>query len=249
MAKASDLTKKAKSLIGIKEGSAEHKALINLYNSFSPLPRGYKMKSTDSWCAMFGSVLAISCKATNIIPVECSCEQWIKLAKNLGIWIEDESITPKEGYYILYDWNDSGVGDNKGWSDHIGYVEKVENGVITVIEGNYNDSVKRRTIKVNAKTIRGYAAPKYDAESTATNSTKGGNIVNIELNVLKKGSKGEQVKTLQRLLIAMGYSCGSAGVDGSFGSATDAAVRKYQKNHSLAVDGSVGKNTWTSILK
>lgn len=78
---------------------------------------------------------------------------------------------------------------------------------------------------------------------------KGETTVKIELNVLKKGSKGEQVKTLQRLLIAMEYSCGSAGADGDFGNGTDAAVRKYQKNKKLTVDGIVGQTTWDSILK
>lgn len=71
--------------------------------------------------------------------------------------------------------------------------------------------------------------------------------VSIELKVLEKGSKGEQVKTLQRLLSAMKYNCGSA--DGVFGSGTDTAVRKYQKDKGLTVDGIVGKKTWESLLK
>lgn len=83
------------------------------------------------------------------------------------------------------------------------------------------------------------------AESTGT----GGKKVKIELNVLQKGAKGEQVKTLQRLLIAFGYDCGSSGVDGSFGNATLAAVKKYQKDNKLSIDGSVGEKTWTSLLK
>lgn len=73
--------------------------------------------------------------------------------------------------------------------------------------------------------------------------------VNIEMNVLKRGDKGEQVKTLQRLLISMKYSCGIKGVDGSFGKATLSAVEKYQKKNGLLVDGIVGANTWNSLLK
>lgn len=73
--------------------------------------------------------------------------------------------------------------------------------------------------------------------------------VNIEMTVLTKGSKGEQVKTLQRLLMAMGYNLGGYGADGSFGNATDSAVRAFQKAKGLAVDGSVGKATWNKILK
>lgn len=86
--------------------------------------------------------------------------------------------------------------------------------------------------------------------SLAKNTSKqGGKTVTITLSVLEKGSKGEEVKTLQRLLISMGYSCGTAGVDGDFGNSTLAAVKKYQSANKLVVDGSVGQKTWTSILK
>ncbi len=73
--------------------------------------------------------------------------------------------------------------------------------------------------------------------------------VNITLNVLRKGSKGQQVKALQRMLYAMGYSLGTKNpIDGDFGSKTDAAVRAYQRDNSLTVDGIVGAKTWTSLL-
>ena len=68
------------------------------------------------------------------------------------------------------------------------------------------------------------------------------------LPVLKKGAKGDSVKALQILLIGYGYSCGTYGADGSFGSATDKAVRAYQKAKGLEVDGSVGPATWSSLL-
>jgi hypothetical protein len=80
-------------------------------------------------------------------------------------------------------------------------------------------------------------------------STKGGNTVSIEMNVLTKGSTGEQVKTLQRLLMALDYDMGSYGADGSFGATTDKRVREFQKSKGLEVDGSVGQATWTKLLK
>lgn len=98
--------------------------------------------------------------------------------------------------------------------------------------------------------LDGAAASSVVAENkTNTTTSKGGNTVNITLSVLKKGSTGKEVKTLQRLLIALGFSCGSSGADGSFGNATLEAVKKYQKAKGLVVDGSVGSATWTSILK
>ena len=98
------------------------------------------------------------------MPTECGCEKMIELYKKLGSWIEDENRTPNPGDILFYDWNDNGKGDNKGWSDHVGIVETVKNGKITIIEGNYNEKVARRTIAVNAKGLRGYAVPKYDVE-------------------------------------------------------------------------------------
>lgn len=72
------------------------------------------------------------------------------------------------------------------------------------------------------------------------------NTVMVELSVLKKGSKGEEVKTLQRLLNAFGYNL---SVDGDFGSKTQSALRSYQKSNSLEVDGICGTNSWNSLLK
>ena len=72
------------------------------------------------------------------------------------------------------------------------------------------------------------------------------NTVTIELSVLKKGSKGEQVKTLQRLLNAFGNNL---SVDGDFGSKTYTALRSYQKQNKLEVDGVCGSQSWKSLLK
>ena len=74
-------------------------------------------------------------------------------------------------------------------------------------------------------------------------------VVTVRLLVLKKGSFGEEVKPLQRLLHAQGYGLGSLNpIDGDFGSMTDTAVKVYQKDNGLEVDGIVGQETWTHLL-
>lgn len=65
--------------------------------------------------------------------------------------------------------------------------------------------------------------------------------------ILKKGSKGEYVYTLQRLLVSKGYD--PKGIDGIFGPGCDAAVRKFQKDNKLVVDGCVGPKTWGALYK
>ena len=93
------------------------------------------------------------------------------------------------------------------------------------------------------------AAPDQDQSPSQTeqSTTGGGKKVMIELTTLRKNSKGEEVKTLQRLLTALGYPCGA--VDGIFGNNTLAGVTAFQKGHSLTADGIVGKDTWTALLK
>lgn len=152
------------SWIGCHEGDPVHKHIIDTYNSRKPLPRGYKVKYTDSWCATTVSAAAIECGYTDIIPCECSCQQMIDLLKVMGIWMESDSYVPKPGDIIFYDWQDSGVGDNVGWSDHVGIVEKCDGNIIVAIEGNNKDGVNRRSIQVNGKYIRGFGVPRYDKD-------------------------------------------------------------------------------------
>lgn len=168
---ASTLIKQAQSWIGCNEADGSHRKIIDVYNSHKPLARGYAVKYTDAWCSTFVSACAIACGMTDIIPTECGCGQFIELLKAKGIWIEDESVTPKPGYICLYDWDDNGVGNNTGWPDHIGIVESVNGSKFTVIEGNYSNSVKRRTLDVNGRYLRGFGAPKYDKEPSKTPDT------------------------------------------------------------------------------
>ena len=158
----------AQSWIGCKESDGSHKKIIDTYNSHTPLARGYKVSYTDAWCATFVTACAIKCGATDIIPKECSCNKMIELFKGLGCFIETDAYVPMPADILFYDWEDSGSGDNVGVSDHVGIVEKVSGDTITVIEGNYGNACKRRTLKVNGRYIRGYGVPKYDAETSAT---------------------------------------------------------------------------------
>lgn len=249
---------KAKSYMGAVEGGTQHKEILGIYNGHKPLARGYAMKVTDAWCACFASAMAIACNFTDIIPTEVGCGEYIKLFQKIGRWQESDAYVPKAGDYIFYDWDDSGKGDNVGGADHVGIVEKVENGVITVIEGNKNDRVERRAIAVNGRFIRGFGIPNYASKATKEPAvtvkveTKV-TMNNIELKTLKKGDKGAQVKTVQRILRELDY-VGSDGklleVDGDFGSGTEAAVKRFQaKRGSKTCDGIVGEWTWTKLLK
>ena len=79
-------------------------------------------------------------------------------------------------------------------------------------------------------------------------ATQGKSSSGVQLPVLSKGCTGPAVESMQILLDGHGYRCGSSGADGSFGPGTDKAVRAYQKDHGLTVDGSCGPATWRSLL-
>lgn len=240
------IVKQAQSWLGCKESDGTHRQIIDVYNADKPLPRGYKVSYTDAWCATFVTACAIKCGATDIIPKECSCNKMIELFKKLGCWVESDAYIPAAGDILFYDWDDTGTGDNAGVSDHVGVVEKVSGNTVTVIEGNYSNACKRRTMQVNGRYIRGYGVPKYTAP---TISAKSG--VTVSLPILSKGSKGDSVKALQSLLNGYGFTDANEkalAVDGSFGNATCYALKAYQTVKKLEVDGICGKNTWASLL-
>lgn len=193
--------------IGKKESDGSFKEIVNIYIDYfeknkKSFPRGYKPTYKDAWCALFISVLAIVCNATDIIPLEISCGEMIKLAQKMGIWIENDAYEPLPGDIILYDWQDTTGSnkDNTGWPDHIGIVSSITKSTknMTVIEGNYNDSVKvRDTINkhkmhVNDDCIRGYIVPKYldeDVKETTPEPPKDlpRDDNNISVYIVKKG--------------------------------------------------------------
>ena len=78
--------------------------------------------------------------------------------------------------------------------------------------------------------------------------TKKAQRVSLSLPYLQKGAKGEAVRAMQMLLVGKGFSCGSKGVDGSFGGDTLKAVTAYQTSKNIYPDGLCGKTTWGSLL-
>lgn len=161
MALRQSVTTAAQRYLGIRESDGSHEQIVGQYNTQEVLPRGYEVTATDSWCAVFGTVIAMEQKLTDIIPPECSCEQQIRLFSENGRWIETDWYLPKPGDYIFYDWNYATRKDSRGWSDHVGIVVKTLGPVIQTIEGNKDDAVAYRYLLLNDPTIRGYGVPDY----------------------------------------------------------------------------------------
>lgn len=172
----------ARAWIGLNEADGSHKEILNVYNSYTPLPRNYKVKSTDSWCMAFISALFIKTGLASLCPLECSCGKAIEKAKEMGIWEENGAITPAVGDLIMYDWD-----KKDAWPDHVGIVESVSGNTITVIEGNKSNAVARRTVTVGSASIRGYVKINYGQNNaTVTPIMPNGTPVSYQVKVNTK---------------------------------------------------------------
>lgn len=201
---ASTALAQAREWIGRNEADGTHKGIIDVYNGHTPIARGYKVKYTDAWCATFVSAVAIRCGLTEIIPTECGCGQMVELFRAMGEWQESDSRTPAPGDVIFYDWDDSRTGDCMGWPDHVGIVEGVDGGKITVIEGNKNNAVGRRVLAVDGRYIRGYGVPRYEEESGADAAGSGAKSVAAVAKEVVAGAWGNGTERKERLTAA-GY--------------------------------------------
>ena len=156
----------AQTYLGYSEEDGSYLPILDLYNSYEPSPRGYTITDGDNWCAAFGSAMALKAGLTHIIPMECSCEQQIRLFAELNCWQEDEQYLPETGDYIYYVWDEWRKGDCTAWAGHVGIVADTFGPVIKVIEGNKDDQVSFRYVFLNDITIRGFGRPDF---ATAAN--------------------------------------------------------------------------------
>ena len=111
----------------------------------------YGYANRVAWCACFVSWCANECGyiEAGIIPKFASCANGVQWFKSHGQWA-DASIEPAPGMLIFFDWN------RDGHSDHVGIVEKCENGIVHTIEGNTSDSCRERSYAVGHYQIMGY---------------------------------------------------------------------------------------------
>ena len=151
----------AETWLGAKEEDGSHREIIDLYNAYTPLPRSYAVSYEDAWCAAFESVVAMECGLTDIIPVECGCDPQIALFQALGQWEEADDYAPLPGDLIYYHWECEAPGDCTHSTDHVGIVAATAGQLIKVIEGNKDNDVSYRYLKVNSPDIRGYGIPDY----------------------------------------------------------------------------------------
>ena len=231
--------------------------IIEVWNAWARQHGGYIMTRSDPWCAAYASAVFIACGLTEIIPPEVSCGRMVAQAQKRGLWIEDDDYQPGVGDLILYDWQDSGKGDDAGEPDHVGVVVAVTGNTIYVVEGNCSDAVRQVTRTRGQQYIRGYIVP--DFKSAADGKDPEPEPVSddgtIDVTTLRYGDgmgdkqdRHDEVAAAQALLILRGCSCGWCGADGEFGNDTRKAVLKFQQKMSIPVTAQIDTATWDKLV-
>lgn len=149
-------------LYGIGTGSGEivTVALSQVGNvGGQPYWSWYGFPSRVEWCACFVSWCANECGYIDagMVPKFAGCVQGSRWFKEQGLWC-DKSFTPNPGDVIFFDWDAPGgfSGPQDGIPDHVGIVERVENGRVYTIEGNSGDKCCQRSYPVGYYEIYGY---------------------------------------------------------------------------------------------
>ena len=123
----------------------------------------YGFGSRVEWCACFVSWCANECGYINtgVIPKFAGCVNGVQWFKDRGQWM-DGSAEPVARMIIFFDWDNKGSsGPQDGLSDHVGIVQKVENGIVYTVEGNSGDSVRVNQYSVGHYEVLGYGVPQY----------------------------------------------------------------------------------------
>ena len=123
----------------------------------------YGFDGRVEWCACFVSWCANECGYidSGVIPKFAGCANGVQWFKDRGQW-QDGSFKPSAGQIIFFDWDNKGSsGPQDGQSDHVGIVEKCENGIVYTIEGNSGDSCRQNQYPVGYYEILGYGIPAF----------------------------------------------------------------------------------------
>lgn len=150
--------------IGTGDGEIVTVALSQIGNiGGEPYWSWYGFNSRVEWCACFVSWCANECGYIDagVIPKFAGCVWGVEWFKDRGLW-QDNSYEPRPGDIIFFDWDNKGSsGPQDGESDHVGIVEKVENGIVYTVEGNSGDSCRENHYAVGHYEILGYGVPQY----------------------------------------------------------------------------------------
>ena len=167
--------------------------VVDIYNTYTPRPRGYKVKYEDMLCATYVSAVFVQLGWTDIVPPECGAKQLHNNMAALGRGVINRKRTPDVGDLIFF-----GNGDTANYINHVGIVTEVQNGK-QIYYYDLTGVVGRHTCPVGYSWIIGYGMPSYSAkdkegskEDPTPHEFKAGDLVTV--NPGAKWYKGESIK-------------------------------------------------------
>ena len=248
MAKASEIMKLAKSYVGTKESPAYSNNVI-----FNTHYYGHEVSGGNyAWCVVFVWDIFRMAGASDLF-YDGKKTAWVDAVRD---WAKAKGlVAPKDqgrhGDLIIFDWNHNGSGD------HIGFIDaKNADGSYQTCEGNTSVDNNSNGGEVQIRTrypseIMMIIRPQYEAEEISPTPTPTKEAtVKMELRMLKRGMSGNDVRAAMLLMKDKGYYPYTIpATDKLFGAKMEAGVRKMQQEHNLGVDGMIGHNSWTYLLK
>lgn len=210
------------------------------------------------WCDIFVDCAFIECFGLDLAskltyqPIgsfSALCSASANFYKNNGAWFS----TPAVGDQVFFNVS--------GGINHTGIVVGVTGGVVTCIEGNSSDAVRKNNYNLGISYIAGFGRPNWSVfedggaddepePAPAPEPPKQETCeVTVTLPVIKYGDASMYVKVMQTLLIGRGFNCGWYGADGEYGQQTKIALFQFQKKMGLETDNVCGERTWTKLLQ
>lgn len=209
------------------------------------------------WCDIWADVAYISCfglqTASKLTyqPVggfSALCSASANYYKNNGAWFS----TPAVGDQVFFNVS--------GGINHTGIVVGVSGGVVTCVEGNSSDAVRKNNYNLGISYIAGFGRPNWSIFEESTDGDKPTPTpapeppkqetceVTVTLPVIKYGDASMWVKLMQTALIGRGFNCGWYGADGEYGQQTKIGLFQFQKKMGLETDCVCGAATWKALL-
>lgn len=233
------LEKKSNSQLDSKTANAGYNNYTKYWRDVYPAYQG------SAWCAAFVSWVLM--KAFGLNTAKKMLKHWPYVyCPTLGS-LFTKYANPQVGDIVIF--------YRGGTFAHTGIVIAVSGDKFTTIEGNTSGG---STIVPNGggvyqksyynSNLPGTKFCRLDWSLVSSISSGSGTSSTPSRDFLQIGDTGEEVKALQKNLITLKYSCGSAGADGDFGSGTESAVKKFQKDNGLTVDGQAGKDTQAKLV-
>ncbi len=206
------------------------------------------------WCDIFVDCGFIECFGLDLASkltyqpkggFSALCSASANFYKNNGAWFS----TPAVGDQVFFNVS--------GGINHTGIVVGVSGGMVTCVEGNSSDAVRKNTYAITNSYINGFGRPNWsvfegvteDDKPSAPEQPKAKTCsVTLNLPVIEYGDASMWVKLMQTALIERGFNCGWYGADGEYGQQTKIALFQFQQKNGLEADNICGKDTWAKLL-